>query len=197
MHYCWNGNVVIKMNFLHRKLTTSFTASDEKFVKMTKFSLQCIGNQCMWPMYWNVNKNKINNHGHCMISMALCKRDITQLLMHWSYTFFALSHPNDHYTDVIMTAMVSQIISLKVVYSTVYSDTDQRNHQSSASLAFVRGIHRDRWIPHTKGQLREKCFHLMTTSYMTDKCTYSSQLPVIWLFHKGAKHIAGVRQVRQ
>ena len=29
-----------------------------------------------------------------------------------------------------------------IVYSTVYSGADQRKHQSSASLAFVRGIHR-------------------------------------------------------
>ena len=69
-----------------------------------------------------------------------------------------------HYTDVIMTTMASQITSLTVVYSTVYSDADQRKHQSSASLAFVWGIHRDRWIPRTKGQLRGKCFHLMTSS---------------------------------
>ena len=69
-----------------------------------------------------------------------------------------------HYTDVIMTTMASQITSLTVVCSTVYSDADQRKHQSSASLAFVWGIHRDRWIPHTKGQLRRKCFHLMTSS---------------------------------
>ena len=27
----------------------------------------------------------------------------------------------------------------------------------------VWGIHRDRWIPRTKGQLRRKCFHLMTS----------------------------------
>ena len=31
-----------------------------------------------------------------------------------------------------------------IVYSTVYSSADQRKHQSSASLAFVRGIH---WWP--------------------------------------------------
>ena len=43
---------------------------------------------------------------------------------------------------------------------------DQRKHQSSASLAFVWGIHRDRWIPRTKGQLRGKCFHLMTSSWL-------------------------------
>ena len=44
------------------------------------------------------------------------------------------------YDDVIMTTLASQITSLTVVYSIVYSD--QRKHQSSASLAFVRGIHR-------------------------------------------------------
>ena len=69
-----------------------------------------------------------------------------------------------HYDAVIMTTISSQITSLTVVYSTVYSDADQRKHQSSASLAFVWGIHRDRWIPRTKGQLRGKCFHLMTSS---------------------------------
>ena len=47
-----------------------------------------------------------------------------------------------HYNDVIMGAIASQITSLAIVYSIVYSDTDQRKHQSSASLAFVRGIHR-------------------------------------------------------
>ena len=69
-----------------------------------------------------------------------------------------------HYIDVIITTIASQITSLTVVYSTVYSDADQRKHQSSASLAFVWGIHRDRWIPRTKDQLRGKCFHLMTSS---------------------------------
>ena len=47
-----------------------------------------------------------------------------------------------HYDDVIMGAMASQITSFTIVYSTVYSGTDQRKHQSSASLAFLRGIHR-------------------------------------------------------
>ena len=44
--------------------------------------------------------------------------------------------------DVIMGATASQITSLTIVYSTVYSGVDQRKHQSSASLVFVRGIHR-------------------------------------------------------
>ena len=41
-----------------------------------------------------------------------------------------------------MSTMASEITSLTIVYSTVYSGADQRKHQSSASLAFVRGIHR-------------------------------------------------------
>ena len=45
-----------------------------------------------------------------------------------------------------MGAMASQITSLMIVYSTVYSGADQRKRQSSASLAFVRGI------PRTNGQ---------------------------------------------
>ena len=47
-----------------------------------------------------------------------------------------------HYSDAIMGSMASQITSLAIVYSIVYSGADQRKHQSSASLAFVRGIHR-------------------------------------------------------
>ena len=41
-----------------------------------------------------------------------------------------------------MGAMASQITGLTIVNSTVYSDADQRKHQSSASLAYLRGNHR-------------------------------------------------------
>ena len=50
--------------------------------------------------------------------------------------------PQSHYTDVIIGTIASQITSLTIVYSSVYSDADQRKNQSSASLAFVRGLHR-------------------------------------------------------
>ena len=39
-----------------------------------------------------------------------------------------------------MSAMASPIIGILIVYSTVCWSADQRKHQSSASLAFVRGI---------------------------------------------------------
>ena len=41
-----------------------------------------------------------------------------------------------------MGAVTSLITSLTIVYSIVYSDADQRKHQSSELLAYVRGIHR-------------------------------------------------------
>ena len=47
-----------------------------------------------------------------------------------------------HYSDVIMSAITSQITGGSIVYPTVCSGTDQRKYQSSASLAFEREIHR-------------------------------------------------------
>ena len=55
-------------------------------------------------------------------------------------TWYSPNSPRPHYSDIIMSTITSQITSLTIVYSTVYSD--QRKHQSSASLAFVREIHR-------------------------------------------------------
>ena len=66
--------------------------------------------------------------------------------------------PEYHYNDVVMGMMASQITSLTIVYSIVYSGAYQRKHQSSASLAFVWGIHR--WpvnSPH-KGPVTRKMF---------------------------------------
>ena len=63
-----------------------------------------------------------------------------------------------HHSDVIMTAMASQITSLTVVHSTVYSGADQRKHQSSASQAFVGGIHRWPVNSPRKGPVARKKF---------------------------------------
>ena len=81
---------------------------------------------------------------HCLFELVI-----------WSVSCMCKCH---HYNDVIMGVMASQITSLAIVYSTGYSDADQRKHQSSASLAFVRGIHR--WpvnSPH-KGPVTRKIF---------------------------------------
>ena len=60
----------------------------------------------------------------------------------WSMSDNLLKSTQKHCDDVIMGAMASQITSLMIIYSTVYSDADQRKHKSSASLPFVQGIHR-------------------------------------------------------
>ena len=57
-----------------------------------------------------------------------------------------------------MSAMASQITGVSIVYSTFCSGTDQRKHQSSASLAFMKGIHRwPVYSPH-KGPVTRKMF---------------------------------------
>ena len=67
------------------------------------------------------------------------KIEKTRATANFLFSFANIYH---HYSDVIMSAMASQITSLTIVYSAVYSGPDQRKHQSSASLAFFRGIHR-------------------------------------------------------
>ena len=57
-----------------------------------------------------------------------------------------------------LNSIASQITSLTIVYSAVYSAADQRKHQSSASLAFVRGIHRGPVNSPHKGPVTRKMF---------------------------------------
>ena len=65
---------------------------------------------------------------------------------------------SNHYSDVIMSAMASQITSLTIVYSTLYLGADQRKHQSSASLAFLWGIHQSLVNSPHKRQVTRKMF---------------------------------------
>ena len=60
-------------------------------------------------------------------------------------------------------------------YSTVYSGIDQRQHQSSASPAFVRGIHRGPVNSPHKWPERGKFFHLTTSLW----CSYAIDFVVI------------------
>ena len=63
-----------------------------------------------------------------------------------------------NYSDVIMGTMGSQITGVLIVYSTICSGADQRKHQSSASLAFVRGIHCTPVNSPHKGPVTRKMF---------------------------------------
>ena len=54
-----------------------------------------------------------------------------------------------HYTDVTMS-VVFQLPASQLFTQPLFKRRLKKKHQSSVSLAFVRGIHR--WIHHTKGQ---------------------------------------------
>ena len=77
----------------------------------------------------------------CQVSIAMSAGDSD--IITYSVERLLPNRKIDHYYNVIMGAMVYQIASLTIVYITVYSGADQRKHQSSVSLAFVRGIHRE------------------------------------------------------
>ena len=78
----------------------------------------------------------------------------------WREWIFSLQIQLNHYSDVIISAMASEITSITIVYSILYSGADQRKHRSSASLASVKGIHRSPVNSPHKG----KCFYLKTSA---------------------------------
>ena len=77
--------------------------------------------------------------------------------------FLYISH--NHYRDVIMSAMVSQITGISIVYSTLCSGAHQEHFKASRHWPLWGKFTGDRWVPRTKGQYHGKCFHLMTSSW--------------------------------
>ena len=74
-------------------------------------------------------------------------------------TLTYISHLRSYRCKIItMRAMASQITRIMIVYWTVYSGADQRKHQSSTSLAFVRGLHRSPVNSPHKGPVTRKMF---------------------------------------
>ena len=57
-----------------------------------------------------------------------------------------------YYNDVIMGAIASQITSLMIVYSTVFSDADKKNIKAPRHWPLCGEFTGDRWIPRTNGQ---------------------------------------------
>ena len=84
----------------------------------------------------------------------------------------ATSGSDIHYNDVIMSATASQITSLSVVFSNDCFGADQRKHQSSASLAFMRGSYRRPVNSPHKGPVIRKMFPY-------DGVTYSTELIIL------------------
>ena len=90
-----------------------------------------------------------------------------------------------------MGAIASQITSVTTVCSTVYSGADQRKHQSSASLAFVRGIHRGPVNSPHKGPVTRKseiiysiCIHIRKK-----KNQQTENVSIWWRHHVKMNHV--------
>ena len=103
----------------------------------------------------------------------------SEFIQAWGNQF----HQN-HNKGVWISAMPSQITRASIVFLTFSWGADQRKHQSYASLAPVRGIHRWPVSPLTKGQWRGKYSHLMTSSctVQLSKCNKN-----IWWVKFGAQ----------
>ena len=115
-----------------------------------RWHIDCFLNRLFWPISMKTSKFCMTDPswgesiGHRWIpsqKSQCCGKSLHYIII-FAHTYAASRDLWPNYDDVIMGAFASQITSLTIVYSTVYSDADQRKHQSSASLAFVRGIHR-------------------------------------------------------
>ena len=92
----------------------------------------------------------------------------TERISHVAFSNKILTQfPQRHSSDVLISAMASQITGVSTVCSIVYSCVNQRKHQSSASLAYVRGIHRWTAVSPHKGLITRKMFPFddVTMSY--------------------------------
>ena len=112
------------------------------------------------------------------LSEVLCY--IRELVAHFTHGN-AAKHDKYHYDDVTMSFMASQITSLTIVYSTVYSDADQRKHQSSASLAFVRGIHRGPVNSPHKWPVTRKMFPFDDVIMCWEETRFPTMLCLAWV----------------
>ena len=106
---------------------------------------------------WEINLSQ-NHIMLFLFGLNLCKNQYWNGLLLSSMIERQDPGQNHHYTDVTMSPNASQITSLRIVYSTVYSCADQRKYQSSTSLAFVRRIHRGPVNSPHKGPVTRKMF---------------------------------------
>ena len=89
--------------------------------------------------------NKFYWQKHCCDSIRKMRwdpRNFRNVQLITRCSNYYMYNNKSHYDDVTMSLMASKFTSLAIVYPTVYSGAEQREHQSFASLAFVRGIHR-------------------------------------------------------
>ena len=126
-------------------------------VSLVTYRRQGIVPDCiLWPKHWpgidlwaftkgttSISSTQTNSINWTVRPSALFRKPTSnQIVVGHFLNVLNWAKSVSHYNDAIMSAMTSQITTLTIVYSTVYSGADQRKHHSSASMAFVCGIHR-------------------------------------------------------
>ena len=142
-HHNWNGISLQQraIDFMVLPVHISSFAQKAKYHLKTSIDYHLHPTQT-FGVHWLSPSYRIN----CVMKKAVGGPDQCRILQE------ALDIGLPHYNDIIMGAVASQIAGVSIVYSAVCTETDQRKYQSSASLAFVKGIHRWLVIRRTKGQ---------------------------------------------
>ena len=134
--------------------TITFRETKSILLLMMTWALASSGHEYLWYWQYSIHMHSYSIREH-FITFA-CAVYVLRIDRKWWFAFYVFSNileilhtcllgqstPVFHYSDDIMGTMASQITSLMIVYLTVYTGADPRKHLSSASLAFVRGIHR-------------------------------------------------------
>ena len=133
----WNAAISYRMHHIHH-CTVIGVAPQGRNNTIPTFS------GCAQMRYWPIR---------------LC---IVTVLSIWAeyinYEYPSICILSFHHSGAIMSAMASQITGVSIVCSTICSDTGQRKHQSSASLAVRREIHRWPFDSLHKGPVMRKMF---------------------------------------
>ena len=96
--------------------------------------------------------------------LATCRNNVSNTGPRNGLSFASIQHIRHNFFEPIsLQWRHNGRDGVSVVCSTVCSGADERKHQSSASLAFMRGIHQWPVGSHLKGPVTRKGFHLMTS----------------------------------
>ena len=120
VHTHWSGNVVILGKFY--RMLSKWQLLVQPVSKMSS----------KWRFHFSAIRYDMTKEYDIILGQ--------DRILSWLYIILPMTFI--HYSDVILSAMAFQITGASIVYSNIRSGTDQRKHQSSTSLAFVRGIHR-------------------------------------------------------
>ena len=145
--HCWDyrpGCLSLKSSYCN-SFEITWTKIDLSLMRFCDNHLRAFSHQTPWPWITEMSLKITYLNFESNLPGAI---ELSEIWWKWI----------SHYSDVIMSAMASQITSISIVSPTVCSGADQRKYQSSASLAFVNGIHRYPVDSPHKGPVMQKIF---------------------------------------